>query len=95
MSLFENKTMVEPTPQYAYNAMGAVADKAGFKYGEFKIGTEASQKQLRVDVSSVRSGVLDWIRDETQCDPDRIRRLADITLPVAGSVSEESETADD
>jgi hypothetical protein len=95
MSLFEDKTMVEPSTQYAYDAMDAAADKAGFNYKEFKIGTEASEYQLRVDVSSVGSVVLDWIRDETQCDPDRIRRLADITLPVAGSVSEESEAADD
>jgi len=53
IDLFEKQCKAGPSHQYAYDLMEAAADEAGFTYGESSIGTNSTQVQLRVDVSSV------------------------------------------
>jgi hypothetical protein len=93
--LFEEKAMAGPSHQYAYDLMEAAADEAGFKYGSYKVGSDSKQVQLRVDVSSVRPEIINWIREETSLDPERVSVVADITSYTAGPTPAQDEAADD
>jgi hypothetical protein len=48
-----------------------------------------------VDVSSVRPEIIDWIREETSLDPERVSVIADITSYTAGPTPAQDGAADD
>lgn len=93
--LFEKWAKAGPSHQYAYDLMDAAADEPGFEYGKFSIGTQTPKAQLRVDVSEVDKSVLDWVRDETPLEPERIGVIADVTSYSAGPTPDQEAAADD
>jgi len=93
--LFEKWAKAGPSHQYAYDLMDDAADEPGFEYGKFSIGTQTPKTQLRVDVSKVDKSILDWVRDETPLEPERIGVIADVTSYSAGPTPDQEAAADD
>ncbi|QRY26383.1 MULTISPECIES: hypothetical protein [Halobacterium] len=81
-----------PSHQYAYDLMEAAAEEPGFEYGEFH-----GKKQLRVDLTSVRSSIRKYVREETAFGDDLDALTANARLEDygAGTPPETEGVADD
>lgn len=91
MELFETNLCEGPSHDYAYTLMEDAAKLDGFQYGYYR-----GQKQLRVDVQTVKQEIVDDVLEENPyLDPDELTVNGLITGYTAGVVPRQEGVADD